>query len=105
MKHNIFYYIHIILVICTILTVFTPLYILKYLFVLPFIIYCIWIIFDDCPMNRLHRSKNNKKDNFFIYDVLKIFNKDLKEQRAHIITGLAAVTLVTISAFRFLYRI
>jgi hypothetical protein len=56
-------------------------------------------------MNRLHRSKNNKKDNFFIYDVLKIFNKDLKEQRAHIITGLAAVTLVTISAFRFLYRI
>ena len=105
MKHNLFYYFHLLLVICVIFTVFTPLYLLKYLFIIPFLIYCIWMIFDDCPINRLHRNTNNKKDNFFIYDVLKNFNKDLKEQRAHIITGFVSVALVTISAFRFLYRI
>jgi len=63
------------------------------------------MIFDDCPINRLHRNTNNQKDNFFLYDVLKMFNKDVKEQRAHIITGFVSVTLVTISAFRLLYKI
>jgi len=107
MKYNIFYHIHLLLVIFVILTPLAPLYLLKYLFILPLLIYTIWVIFNNCPINILHRSdKNSKDENFFVHDVLKTYiNKDITRDRSHIISAFVSVGLVTISAFRFLYKI
>jgi len=108
MEENFYYYLHILVIFIIFFSFCLPLYILKYTFVIPFILYLIWVSFNDCPINNLHskKKKDTKEPVFFIHHLLKKYvDKDITIYKSYDITGLILVSLVTTAAIRFLYKI
>lgn len=82
-----------------------PVYILKKVFFLPIILPLIWLIFGDCPINRLHKNKN--KNGSFINSLLSMVFPNINKKITNNIIIIVLLLSVIMSSLKimFYYRI
>ena len=78
-----------------------PVYILKKIFFLPLILPLIWIIFGDCPINKLHKNKT-KNDGFIKSLLINIWPKINTKMINNIITFVLSLS-ITLSAIKIMF--
>ena len=99
---NIYYIIHIILFLLLLLILFMPLKIQKYgLFIIPLIVSFLWIIFNDCPLNGLHKKEVENK--YFLQSLLKLFNIDITKKLSRHIMTFIFILIPTLYCIRITY--
>ena len=105
MIYNFFYYLHLV---CFLALIFSPLifplYILKKTFVIPLFVYIIWLTFGECPFNKFHADKNNKKPWLIKHLLHTYVDENMTDTTIHEITGCVFVGVVTACAYRFLIQ-
>jgi hypothetical protein len=94
---NIFYIIHILLVIFVISIPFMPLHIVKKIFWLPLIFPMIWKIFGRCPLNDLHEG--NSTDGC-IHSILQNMFPKLSRENSNDISHIFVFGTFIISLYR-----
>ena len=108
MEYNLYYFIHLLIVLLITIIPFLPLSILKNIYLATLILPITWIIFDNCPIIQLHYNgyiTNSDTKNIFLYDLFKKININISMNKIENITYLGIGLLPTICAFRFLNKI
>lgn len=95
-QYNMCYYFHILICFLVITIPFWKKCYLKIGIFVPFLISLIWIVFDDCPLSKLHNMNNNT----FTLSIYKNIIPNITEkQNNHMNTSiLLAITLLTFFA-------
>ena len=99
---NIYYFIHILILLYIILLPLTPIKYLKYIFITPVIIPLIWVIFKKCPLSDLHKDDTKKYDNKFFYSITKRIFPNINVEESYNIATLILLLSVIISSLRIM---
>ena len=94
------YYLHMIIPIYIILMPFLPVKILKKIFYLPIILPLMWIIFGECPLNKLHKKQVENKD--FIQSILSNLYPKISKRLSNNITTFILLLSVVLSALKIM---
>ena len=99
MEKNLFFYLHILMIIIIFSIPFFPIKYLQYLIFLPTMLYITWNLFDGCPWTKLHSKKED--EHFTLYLLKEYFPKITKEQVEYRI-GLCLNFVLLISFYKLL---
>ena len=94
---NIFYVLHVILILFVISIPLMPLPMVKKFYMLPLIFPVIWKIFGRCPMNDLHEEGSTSG---FVHEHLAYIFPEISESEANKVSYAAVIGTFMISLYR-----
>ena len=99
---NIFYFIHLLILLFVILLPLTPIKYLKYIYFTPVVLPIVWVIFKKCPLNDMHKDDIKKYNNKFFYSITKRVFPNINVEQSYNVATLLLLLSVIISSIRIM---
>lgn len=96
---NIWYYLHLLIIIFNISIIFFPIKYLKYIFFIPAALPYIWLLCDGCPLGKLHDEYNKPN---ILHEIYLLFFPKIEEKTAMRLTYAILFSIILISSLRII---